>query len=191
MNPIKIDESFLRSVFADVNDEMVLAALFGSPYQSQKDNSQSENTEVLIDHASHLKVNDKIIWRNNFGTEYISIIKEFNHVNEIDRWHLKLNNTGWIPWQNMNSVRKIINTTSQQTMKTNLPTKTDYIIGSVTENGDYSFSTIPKSHATPQSANAEVKRLARTIPGKQFVVFERKLTPVKTAIQTQQSSEWL
>jgi hypothetical protein len=76
-------------------------------------------------------------------------------------------------------------------MKTNLPTKTDYIIGSVTENGDYSFSTNPKSHTTSQSADAEVKRLARTIPGKQFVVFERKLSPVKTAIQTQQSSEWL
>lgn len=116
MNPIKIDESFLPSVFADVDDEMVLAALFGSPHQQPQ---------------------------------------------------------------------------SQQTMKTNLSIKTDYIIGSVTETGDYSFSTIPKSHATPQSANAEVKRLARTIPGKQFVVFERKLTPVKTAIQTQQSSEWL
>lgn len=116
MNLIKIDESFLRPVFADVNDEVVLAALFGSPRQP----SQPE-----------------------------------------------------------------------QTMKTNLSIKTDYIIGSVTETGDYSFSTNPKSHATSQSADAEVKRLARTIPGKQFVVFERKLTPVKTAIQTQQSSEWL
>lgn len=112
MNPIKIDESFLRSVFADVNDEMVLAALFGSPHQQPQ---------------------------------------------------------------------------SQQTMKT----KTDYIIGSVTENGEYSFSTNPKSHATSQSADAEVQRLARTVPGKQFVVFERKLTPVKTAIQTQQLPEWL
>lgn len=116
MNPIKIDESFLRSVFAEVDDAKMLEALFGSPRQP----SQPE-----------------------------------------------------------------------QTMKNNLSIKTDYIIGSVTENGDYSFSTNPKSHATSQSADAEVKRLARTIPGKQFVVFERKLTPVKTAIQTQQSSEWL
>lgn len=82
-------------------------------------------------------------------------------------------------------------TPSQQTMKTNLSIKTDYIIGSVTETGDYSFSTNPKSHATPLAANTELQRLARTIPGKQFVVFERKLTPVKTAIQTQQASEWL
>lgn len=116
MNPIKIDESFLPSVFAEVDDAKMLEALFGSPRQP---------------------------------------------------------------------------TQPEQTMKTNLSIKTDFIIGSVTENGGYSFSTNPRSHTTSQSADAEVKRLAGTFPGKQFVVFERKLTPVKTAIQTQQSSEWL
>lgn len=77
-------------------------------------------------------------------------------------------------------------------MKTNLQTKTDYIIGSITENGQYSFSKEPRSHATEQAATTEAHRLASTVAtDKQFVVFKRTLTPVKSAQKVPQQSEWL
>lgn len=80
----------------------------------------------------------------------------------------------------------------QPSMKTNLQTKTDYIIGSITENGQYSFSKEPRSHATEQSAMTEACRLASTVAtDKQFVVFKRTLTPVKSAQKVPQQSEWL
>ena len=84
-------------------------------------------------------------------------------------------------------------TTNQQpNMKANLPTKTDYIIGSITENGQYSFSKEPRSHATEQSATTEAHRLSSTVAtDKQFVVFKRTLAPVKSALKVPQQSEWL
>jgi len=76
----------------------------------------------------------------------------------------------------------------QPTMKN----KTDYIIGSIDENGQYSFSKEPRSHATEQAATTEAHRLASTVAtNKQFVVFQRTLTPVKTAQKVPQQSEWL
>ena len=80
----------------------------------------------------------------------------------------------------------------QPNMKTNMQPKTDYIIGSIAENGQYSFSKEPRSHATEQSATTEAHRLASTVAtDKQFVVFKRTLTPVKSAQKVPQQSEWL
>ena len=80
----------------------------------------------------------------------------------------------------------------QPNMKTNLQTKTDYIIGSIAANGQYSFSKEPRSHSTEQSATTEAHRLASTVAtDKQFVVFKRTLTPVKSAQKVPHQSEWL
>lgn len=48
-----------------------------------------------------------------------------------------------------------------------------FIVGSITHEGNLSFSNNPYKHGTEPAARAEVERLSRLFPGKTFVYFKQ------------------
>lgn len=71
--------------------------------------------------------------------------------------------------------------------KMNYTTKTAdqerFIIGSIYENGQMSFSSTPKQHASEPAARAEAERLALSTPSKTFVVCKIVGTVKATGVQ--------
>ena len=95
-------------------------------------------------------------------------------MNDFENYLLNLTNLRLLLPSNKEPVNELTNITMNDTLKTQAQftisvKRNHFIVGSVSVEGNLSFSNNPMLHVTASAARAECARLARISPGKLYV----------------------